>query len=170
MGFSISYATTRPLTPSEATQIRAAADELIQGYTWLSCEPVYFGQDLQAGRLSGSSKPNFTPHEDDIASASAEDLPDGTVHEMLDILCELSRRFGVDFECAHDHSEGPAGYIRDGECEEELRDLISAFASVVDFAQDGLDGMGQDFDLEHREDPDDDDEDRGPSIFKFPGR
>lgn len=169
MGFSISYRTTRNVSPAEAAKIRAAASELIQGYTWLSCEPVLFSRDLEAGRLIGFSKPNFSPHEDDIASAMSERLPDGTVNEMLDILCELSRQFHVDFEFEHDHSDGPFGYIRDGECEEELREVIAAFGNLAEYIRDfSVDEMEGEFDADDAAD-DEDDDDRPPTI-KFPGR
>jgi hypothetical protein len=172
MGFSITYRTTREVAAAEEAQIRAAADKLTDGYTWLSCEPVTFYRELDEGRLAGFCKPNFMPHPDDIASALREGLPDGTVNEMLDVLCELSRRFRIDFELEHDESNGVAGYIRQGECEEDLRGLISAFGSLAEFSLDhALGEMGHEIDDEDFDDPDDnDDDDRDPPIIKFPGR
>ena len=172
MGFSITYHTTHAVTPAEAQKIRAAADKLTDGYTWLSCEPVTFYEELDDGRLAGFCKPNFHPHPDDIASALSEGLPDGTVQEMLDVLCELSQRFRVDFELTHDETDGAAGYIRGGVCDAGLRDLITLFGGFAEFAlEHSLDAMEeQSKDVADAEDSDEEDDDRGPSIIKFPGR
>src|SRR5437016_5928350 len=119
MGFSIYYRSTKRVDPATTAAIRNSADDLIEGRTWLSCEPVGFFQDQPDGHLFGGSKPNFQPDPDDAASAEQEDLPDGTVRDLLDILCELSRAFEVDWELSHDHDPG-LGFIRKGNCDNRL--------------------------------------------------
>jgi hypothetical protein len=92
------------------------------------------------GLLGGSSKPNFTPHPDDVASAEAEGLPDGTLNDLLDILCQLSRQFNVDWEISRDYSDGPLGYIRGGNIDEDVRTQCTAFNDLAaDLGMEGLD-------------------------------
>lgn len=133
MGFTINYRSTRPVTPAEAAAVRAAARDACRDRTWLSCEPVRFFSDSEDGHLHGSSKPNFRPHPDDVASAAREGLPDGTARDMLDLLCRLSRDHGIDWEISHDHSDGPIGVIRDGECDGDVLGQVEAFADLADY-------------------------------------
>jgi hypothetical protein len=172
MGFTIYYRSTRPVPSERADAIRAAAYELIDGRTWLSCEPVGFFPDQEDGHLFGGSKPNFQPHPDDAASAAKEGLPDGTVNDLLDILCQLSSEFDVDWEFSHDHDAGPIGHVRGGVCEPRLRDQMEAFGDLGNILQELMD----DTDLESEDfsppetfddEPDDDDDDPGPAILKF---
>ena len=138
MGFSISYTSTEQISPAVQTEMIAALSGLSQNRTWLSCEPPRLAN--HAGLLGGSSKPNFSPHPEDVASAKASGQSDGTVNDLLEILCELSRRFGVDWEISHDYSEGPLGYIRQGDCDDDVRTQCEAFGDV---AVDILDVMGE---------------------------
>lgn len=144
----------------------AAAHDLIRGRTWLSCEPVSFFSILHNGPdpdgiLRGFSKPNFFPHPDDASSAQAEGLPDGTLRDVLDILCELSARFDIDWEISHDYSHGPVGYIRGGVCDEDVREQCEAFAELPDV-------LSNEFGDEESNDDEDGDDDGG-NILKFPG-
>src|SRR5205823_4902371 len=82
--------------------------------------------DDEDGHLCGCSKPSFRPHPDDAAAAVREGLPDGTPLDMLDILCQLSRDHGIDWEIDHDESDGPVGYIRSGVADEEVSPRASA--------------------------------------------
>jgi hypothetical protein len=132
MGFSIYYRSTRPLDADRADAIREAAERLTAGRTWLSCEPVGFYHDQDDGRLFGGSKPNFQPHPDDVASAALEGLPDGTVADLIEILCKLSKDHGVDWEFSHDYDPGPIGFIRAGVCEGKLYDQLDAIAGLGD--------------------------------------
>jgi hypothetical protein len=131
MGFSVYYRSTRPVSPAEIDAIDQAADRLCRGRTWLGCEPVGF-HPQDDGHLFGGSKPNFQPHPDDVASASREGLPDGTTRDLLDVLCQLSRDHGVDWEISHDHSDGPIGYIRGGVCDGEVERQVGALADLGD--------------------------------------
>lgn len=127
MGFSVHYESLTELTEEQADAVRAAARQTIADYTWLSCEPVVFFPE-EGTQLAGSSKPNFMPHPDDVAAARQENLPDGTLMTAIDILCDLSRRFGIEWEVSHDYSEGPVGTIVNGECDPEVRTQCEAFA------------------------------------------
>lgn len=160
MGFTIYYRSTRPVTADQSTSIRHAADTLNVGRTWLSSEPVCFHPDQKDGRLLGRSKPNFDPHPDDVAAARREALPDGTVRDMIDILCRLSREYGVDWEFSHDYDPGPVGFIRNGVCDRRLLELADSFADLGDI-------LAGELGLADEEVGDDDDE---PRILKFPGR
>lgn len=131
MGFAFSYESTDELTPDQIEAIRAAAREAVAGYTWLSCEPVRFDQ-IQSSYLSGRSKPTWESPEADAASAAMENLPDGTLLTMLEILCDLSHRLGVNWEIHHDHSDGPIGQIVNGECDPEVRIQCEAIAQVTE--------------------------------------
>jgi hypothetical protein len=172
MGFTIYYRSTKPVKPAKAEAIRAAAAELVEGRTWLSCEPVGFFSDQEDGRLIGGSKPNFQPHPDDVAAAAKEALPDGTVTDLLDILCQLSADFGVDWEFSHDHDAGPIGFVRGGMCEPRLRDQMEALGDLGNILQelmDDTDLQSEDFSPRKtfNDESDDDEDDPGPAILKF---
>jgi hypothetical protein len=137
MGFSVYYCSTGPVRPTKVDAIVQAASVLCRGRTWLGCESVRFSR-RDDGRLCGGSKPNFQPHPDDVASAAREGLPNGTTRDMLDILCQLSREYGIDWEIGHDHSDGPVGYIRDGFCDGEVVAQIEAFADLGDILGDRM--------------------------------
>lgn len=140
MGFAVYYRSTRPVTQPEADTICAAALAAIKGRTWLGCEPVSLSRDTEDGHLSGGSKPNFMPHPDDAAAAACSDLPNGTTRDVINILCQLSRDHGVDWEVDHDDSDGPIGYIRDGLCDDEVFVQIDAFDELGDILREFEDG------------------------------
>ena len=142
MGFTVYYRSTRPIAAPVAAALERSTDELSRGRTWLSCEPVHFFPESKDGHLLGGSKPNFQPHPDDVASAAREGLPDGTTLDMLDVLCQLSRNHGIDWEISHDHSDGPVGYIRSGVCDKDVVSQVEAFADVGDILRAGNDGEG----------------------------
>ena len=138
MGFSITYQLTEPVSVETEAAILGAIETLRSGRTWLSCEPPFLRN--YDGVLSGSSKPNFTPHPDDVAAAEAEGLPDGTVNDLLEILCELSRQFRVDWEISHEYSDGPLGYIRGGDIDDDVRTHCEAFNDLAsDLGMEGFD-------------------------------
>lgn len=160
MGFTVYYRSTEPVDASTRASIDANSTKLCRGRTWLSCEPVcFFFDGDDDGHMMGGSKPNFAPHPDDVASAMSEDLPDGTVQDALDVLCQLSRDHQVDWEISHDESGGPIGFIRSGQADPEVLVRIEAFAGLGDILGElGIDGSF--------EGPLDDD-DNGPTILSF---
>jgi hypothetical protein len=163
MGFSVYYRSTRPVSHARADAIRETARRLNEGRTWLSCEPVHFFADQEGGRLLGGSKPNFQPHPDDVASAAREGLPDGTVRDMIEVLCRLSKDHGVDWELSHDYDPGPVGFIRGGVCDPRLLEQMEALADLSDMF---LNEMTEEPKAPGGEDAGDDDDD-GPSILPF---
>jgi hypothetical protein len=132
MGFAFYYRSEQPVPEAKAKAVTHAAHDLCRGRSWLMCEPVCFVPGGQDGHLLGASKPNFGPHPDDATEAAISGLPDGTTSDLLDILCRLSREYGVDWEVGHDHSNGPIGYIRAGVCDEEVETEAVAFADIGD--------------------------------------
>jgi hypothetical protein len=160
VGFTIQYRTTAKIDDAKADAIRAAVVSLLRGRTWLSCEPVHFYFEQMDGRLLGFSKPNFMPHPDDVASAEAQGLPDGTVRDVIDVLCELSRTHGVDWEFAHDHDPGPIGFIRNGVADRRLLEQIEGIAGLADM-------MGEMTEGEFDEEEEEEDEGDGPPILPF---
>jgi hypothetical protein len=131
MGFTVYYRSARPVRAAEADAIRRAARRANAGRTWLGCEPVHFFEGAEDGHLLGGSKPNFLPHPDDAAAAGREGLPDGTTRDLLDILCQLSREYGVDWALSHDY-EPALGFIRGGVCDDAAREQIDALADLGD--------------------------------------
>mgnify|MGYP001029230339 CR=1 FL=1 len=128
MGFTVYYRSTRTVTPAESDAVRQAARAANAGRTWLGCEPVHFFPDHD-GHLTGGSKPNFTPHPDDAASAARSGLPDGTTRDLLDVLCQLGRAHGIDWALSHDH-DPDIGEIRGGVCDESVLAQIEAFVAL----------------------------------------
>lgn len=131
MGFAVGYSTTEQISPGLQKEINNANNELTKGRYWLSCEPPHFRDYDGDGILRGASKPNFTPHPDDVAAFRAENLPDGTLMNLIEVLCELSRRFDIEWEIDHDHSEGPVGFIRKGVCDDEVLVQCEAFTLMA---------------------------------------
>ncbi|HEY4309329.1 MAG TPA: hypothetical protein VGN12_07745 [Pirellulales bacterium] len=127
----IYYRSARPVSPIEPAAICDAARTASEGRTWLSCERISFFAAEGDCHLVGGSKPNFNPHESDVAAASRESLPDGTARDMLDLLCRLSSEFAVDWELSHDF-EPSLGSIRAGRCDEAALSQIEALGSLKD--------------------------------------
>jgi hypothetical protein len=180
MGFTINYESTKHVPRATVDQMRQATNELCRGYTWLSCEPVGFFELANQGKLWGASKPNFFPHPDDVAPAANDGLPDGTVMTLLDILCQLSRDYHVDWRLSHELDARPMGFIRGGECAPGLVDAIDGFEQLVAGMQNLEQGHsrfeeGDDWDSaaasenrnESQHKSEDDDSNENPHILKF---
>jgi len=154
MGFAFYYQSTEAVDSRKRAAIDADCRRLCEGRTWLSCEPVHFG-DVD-GHMWGGSKPNYMPHPDDAADAALQGLPDGTVQDALNILCQLSRDHGVDWEITHDEADGPIGFIRNGQADYEVVTQLEQFASLVDVLEEYREEFWQDLV--------DEEEDDGPSM------
>ncbi len=62
------------------------------------------------------------------------------MNDLLEILCELSRQFGVDWEISHNYSDGPLGYIRGGAIDDDVRTQCEAFNDLAsDLGMEGFD-------------------------------
>lgn len=118
MGACIYYRSLRTVSDAQRSVIETAAKAAEEARTWLSCEPVHFGLS-EGGSLRGGSKPNFSPDAEEAAAAGKAGLPDGSVLDLLDVLSNLSREYGIDWEITFE--DGPSvGYIRNGHCDPEI--------------------------------------------------
>jgi hypothetical protein len=173
LGFSVSYRSTKPIEPSKAARIRAAIDKAVHGRTWLTSEPAWVTQQ-DDGHLIGASKPNFQPHPDDVAAAKIEDGPDGTIADVVQILCDVSQAEGIDWELRHDHSDGPIGFIRNGIADAHVLIEIESIADVCQVLgdlEDGAEAGAEDgLDAGEANPPQPEDDDDGPRILKFTPR
>ena len=131
MGLSIRYRSTDTMHPALAFEIKQHAEQLIAGFTWLSCEPVNLQQSTD-GYLGGASKPNFFPAEADTESAHKSGVPDGTVMTLAEVLCQLSRDHEVDWEIGHDYEAEPIGRICSGVADKDLAEQLETLGSVGD--------------------------------------
>jgi len=165
MGISIQYRSLHPVGAEQADAVRDAAHEANAGRTWLSCEPVFFypKEVAKSDHLLGSSKPNLSPHPDDVEAASRMDLPDGGFQDVLEILCQLSREFQIDWEIQNDFVPNSVSYIRDGACDSNLNDLAETISDVSQFLEE-LESGGL---MEEGEEGLKDVEDSGPHILRF---
>jgi hypothetical protein len=141
MGFTLSYRSTRPVTQAEAEAIERDGLDACRGRTWLSCEPVNFLGIMEDGCLLGASKPNFQPAPDDQAAAAQEGLPDGTTRDLINVLCQLSRDYNVDWEFSHDAHPGPIGYVRSGVCDDDVLAHADTFADLEDIMSEFMEGL-----------------------------
>ena len=121
------------------------------------------------GHLFGASKPNFQPHPDDVAAAKIENRPDGTIADVVQILCDVSQAEGVDWELSHDHSGGPIGFIRNGIADAHVLIEIESIADVCQVLDD-LEAGPQDSLDAGDANPRPEDDDDGPRILKFTPR
>ena len=165
MGFTVYYQSTTAIPPITRLAVSATAGEMCEGYTWLTCDPVSFFLTDGTGHMIGGVKSKFRRHPDDIAEETSENLPNGTITDALDILCELSRQFDIEWEFSHDHKPDPIGTIRHGYVDQELQNRIEGIAHATQiFAS--IDG-DQDYDGQPTAPEKADDEDDGPRILKF---
>ncbi|WP_435016034.1 hypothetical protein TA3x_003593 [Tundrisphaera sp. TA3] len=131
MGFCINYRTARPVSRAEADAIVRDAHRAVEGRDWGRCEPVAFYRDSEdelsdAFHLQGGSKVVFDPGDGEPAEPG---LPAGTLLTNLDILSQLSRDHGVDWEVGHDAADEPVGLIRAGVCDAEVSRQLEALAA-----------------------------------------
>ncbi len=137
MGVYLIYRSTESLDAKREAAIRAAAEKFDSGFSWLFCDSVSFDDDAGDNRLTGSSKLNLQPHPEDRAAALASGLPDGTVKDLFEALCEISREHQVNWEVKHDMDSAPIGYIRHGVIDDDLDRIAEGFeeagAYLADF-------------------------------------
>ncbi|WP_199186902.1 hypothetical protein [Blastopirellula marina] len=130
MSFTVYYRSTEPVSDALSIRLTDAAAAICRERDWLSCEPISFFETTD-GHLKGGSKPNFSPHPNDVDSFKSQSLPDGTMLDALDVLCELSRKHKVNWEFSHDHDEGPIGFIIKGECDQNLLAQVEALDQLA---------------------------------------
>lgn len=173
MGFAIHYRSTESMHPAQAFEIKQHAERLIERYLWASCEPVLLHQQTD-GHLVGQSKPTFFPAEINGGSHRCNGLSDGTVMTVAEVLCELSREFGIHWEIGHDYEPQPIGVIGDGVVDDELMEQLETFGSIGDLLDDFADEEDVDDEAlqqmpDQRRDSRRDCDEEEPRVLKFPG-
>ena len=125
MAASIYYESLSPVRPSEYKLIRQVAQKAAKQRAWLSCEPVTFFPPTADGVLKGASKPNFESKHNAPA-----DLPDGNASDMLDVLCELSKSYGIDWMFVLEAGP-PSGYVRAGVADQALVEEVRQLSEIA---------------------------------------
>ena len=132
MGFDLSYSTTEQISPALQREIIADAEALDQAHSWVQCDGPSLGNDN--GFLTGSSR--VSPSDPDgVAEAQDSGKPIGKLPDLLQALCELSGRHGIDWEIIHDHSDGLVGLIQYGTPDDAVRGTFDGVGEL-------LEGMG----------------------------
>ncbi len=162
-------------------QIEAEVSELCAGYGWWSCDPItFYGGALklagQGSHLMGDVKIAFEPDADAIAEAKSAGLPDGTLETVVDILCHVSQKYGVDWQFGDDYDSPSFGTISNGKSSSQLSDLLAGFdslyAGLKEFRESETNSASPRNSTLHKDDrkqKSDNDQDDGPHILKFPG-
>ena len=127
MGIALLYKPTDPVSPALQDEIFDAALVLADGRNWQGCEGPFFAVDEDdEEQFFGFSKLNLSGEK----PGDVEGLPNGNLKDLLDILCQLSQRFGVNWDLSDDY--GDLGVIRNGICDEETRVQIEVLSEVLD--------------------------------------
>ena len=112
---------------------------------------------------------------DDVAAVASEGLPDGTVQDLLDALCQISREYNVDWEFSHDHDPGPIGFIRHGVADDrlirqidEFRGLGDAIGEIMGEFESEMDGFSAMDDSPDTPDDENGDDEPPPTIKLWP--
>ncbi|MCA8988505.1 MAG: hypothetical protein KDA78_12725 [Planctomycetaceae bacterium] len=143
MGFDISYSTTEIISPALQREIIADAEALYLAYSWVQCDGPSLEND--SGYLTGCSR--VSPSDPDgQEEAQQSDKPVGRLSHLLQALCELSSRHGIEWEIQHDHSEGVVGVIQYGIPDDAVRGTFEGLDELLEELGD-MDGMSpEDFD------------------------
>jgi hypothetical protein len=138
MGFDITYSTIERISPALQREILEDVHVLHKQKSWIQCTgPSFENED---GYLCGSSR--LTPDRDprDVATARhlSSGAPDGSVLDLLDVLCKLSRQHDIEWEISHDHSDGVLGRIQCGVADEIVRSTFEGLAAMCEGMGDHL--------------------------------
>lgn len=130
MGVDIVYFTKSDVSREESNAIVAAARES-DNQPWRLCEPIHFlNMPGYENRLFGASKLNLMPDPAEKAEAASYGTDKNDLEFLLDRLCEISKRFSVDWTIQIE--DGEIGSIVDGVCDSAVREAIEAMASLAD--------------------------------------
>jgi hypothetical protein len=130
MGVTIEYYTKSDVTLDEVRAIVAATREP-DNQPWLLCEPMsFFEMPGFESKLFGASKLNLIPDPAEKAEAESYDTDKNDLEFLLDKLCEISKRFGVNWTISVEGAE--LGSIDNGVCDQAVREAVEAMASVAD--------------------------------------
>jgi hypothetical protein len=130
MGVTIEYYTKSEVSLDEVRAIVAATREP-NNQPWLLCEPInFFEMPGFENKLFGASKLNLMPDPAEKAEAESCDTDKNDLEFLLDKLCEISTRFGVNWTIQVEGAE--LGAIDNGVCDQSVREAVEAMASVAD--------------------------------------
>lgn len=127
--FAIRYRTATPLAPDAAARVRDALERFAGGSAWALCEPPTLHADSR-GHLAGQSLVNLAPDPNEVRAAMAVCGPDGTAETLLEVLDQVSRECGVDWELSHSESEVVVGGIRQGVADSGAQRLLDRVAEL----------------------------------------
>lgn len=174
MSLSIRYRSLEPMHPKLAFQIKKRAAQLNTIYPWAGCESVQLQQGTD-GILGGDSTTCFLADPDldvGINDAAASDIA-----ALVDVLCELSREFEVDWQLEHDYETDVVGYIRFGIADAEVLEELETICAIGEmigeydeeegieeaFGDDDGSAWATELQVQLIDDPDE------PRLLKFPG-
>jgi hypothetical protein len=175
MGFCLYYRSSEPMHPALAFEIGEDVDRLVQQFAWCNCDPVTLKQETD-GFLAGESNAWFCTG--DVQDDTFSSLPPAVLMTVIEVLCQLSANHDVDWVFGHDYEVGPVGRICDGIAEADLIEEIETLDSIGDLIDDidrdecGADDNWVEFGLRdyHAASPvEDETDDDGPRLLKFPG-
>lgn len=130
MGVTIEYFTKTEVDLDQVKAIVASSQEP-NNQPWLLCESIHFLDMPGYGRqLFGASKLNLMPDPTEREEAAAYQAGKNDLEFLLDKLCEISSKQGVDWTIQLEGAE--VGSIIDGTPDPEVRDAIEAMASLAD--------------------------------------
>lgn len=171
MGFSVYYRTAEPVEADKRSAVIKMAERFTAGHSWYGCEPLFL-QDLPDGGLWGASKPRLIGFSDeDFEAAESENLPDGTISDLIECLCRISYEFGIDWEIGADNVPDPVGFIRSGDADAEVSSLVEFLveAGELTFEEERFQSRPpRKFPPSDRLTADDDEEDFPPTIRLWP--
>ena len=134
MGFDLSYSTTEQISPALQREIIADADSLWMARSWVQCSGLSVEND--DGFLMGTSR--LLPSDPDgLAEAKISGKPLGKLRDLLQALCDLSARHGIEWEIEHDHSDGVVGLIQYGVADDAVRGTFDGLEAMLEMS----DGM-----------------------------
>lgn len=159
--------------PALAFQIKRRANQLNSNFGWDGCESVQLEQTTN-GLLGGSSTTMFAADPDFDMGINDETASD--IAALIDVLCELSREFEVDWQIEHDYEEDVVGCIREGIADVEVIEELETICAIGEMLGD-FEGDGEDFDDESIDNGTWDDgtqvslllDTDEPRLLKFPG-
>lgn len=175
MGFCLYYRSSEPMHPALAFEIGEDVDRLVQQFDWCNCGPVKLKQETD-GFLAGECGAWFRT-DDDLENPFSS-LPPAVLMTVIEVLCDLSANHDVDWVIGHDYEMGPVGRICDGIADADLIEEIETLDSIGDLIEDidrdecEADDDWRGFELRdyHAAPPvEDETDDDGPRLLKFPG-
>ncbi|MEO0531261.1 MAG: hypothetical protein AAF266_11905 [Planctomycetota bacterium] len=142
MGYTIVYRTATPVIGEKRQAVLATAEEIGSAHAWISCEPPLLMPEPESDYLFGCSKPALMIDEEELLELAEEDLPDGTLEDLVVGLCRISQSHGIDWHLGDDYEER-VGTISQGVADQALKDKLDELAQLAKaFANGDFGGFG----------------------------